>query len=84
MVGLRLLNSDRFCGGKERTMDKAEVGDRILIPAEVTNIFWGGKFFTAKTRQGVELMLHVANADPASGDVHVNKALMDEPAEAAE
>jgi hypothetical protein len=65
-------------------MDKVEVGDSVLIPAEVTNIFWGGKFFTAKTRQGVELMLHVANADSVPRDVHVKKALMGEPAEAAE
>lgn len=65
-------------------MDKVEVADNILIPAEVTDIFWGGKFFAAKTRKGVELLLHVANADPAPGDVHVNKALVDEPAEAAE
>ena len=65
-------------------MEKVEVGDTILIPAEVTNIFWGGRFFTAKTRQGVELVLHVANADPGPGDVHVNKTLMVEPAEAAE
>ena len=46
-------------------MDKVEVADNILIPAEVTDIFWGGKFFAAKTRKGVELLLHVANADPA-------------------
>lgn len=65
-------------------MEKVNIGDRVFIPAEVISTFWGGKFFTAKTRQGVELLLHVANADPAQVDIHVTEALMHEPAEAAE
>jgi hypothetical protein len=62
-------------------MDKVEVGDRILIPAEVATTYWGGKFFIAKTRHGAEIRLHAANADPAPADVNINKANVYEVAE---